>query len=79
MNSAADVAEEVAAYTEVAKQIIELAVSGAAQNRSYTRLADFTDTIGTRVSGSPNLDKAIEYMYNAMKQDGLDVHRGERA
>ncbi|XP_061572451.1 carboxypeptidase Q-like [Cololabis saira] len=71
---AADVAEEVAAYADVAKQIIELAVSGAAHNRSYRRLADFTDTIGNRVSGSSNLDRAIKYMYNAMYQDGLDVH-----
>ncbi|KAM6909813.1 carboxypeptidase Q-like [Xenentodon cancila] len=71
---AVDVAEEVAAYADVARQIIELAVSGAAQNRSYRRLADLTDTIGNRVSGSPNLEKAIKYMYNAMNQDGLDVH-----
>lgn len=61
----------------VAKQIIDLAVFGAAQNRSYNRLADFTDTIGNRVSGSQNLDMAIKYMHSAMTQDGLDVHLGE--
>uniref|UniRef100_A0A3Q4I4S0 Carboxypeptidase Q n=1 Tax=Neolamprologus brichardi TaxID=32507 RepID=A0A3Q4I4S0_NEOBR len=65
---------EVAGYADVAKQIIDLAVFGAAQNRSYRRLADFTDTIGNRVSGSNNLEMAIKYMYNAMVQDGLDVH-----
>lgn len=70
-------AAEVASYSGVAKQIIDLAVFGAAQNRSYRRLADFTDAIGNRVSGSRNLDMAIEYMYNAMKKDGLDVHLGE--
>ncbi|KAK5892609.1 hypothetical protein CesoFtcFv8_012970 [Champsocephalus esox] len=69
-----DVAAEVAGYADVAKQIIDLAVFGAAQNRSYRRLADFTDTIGNRVSGSQNLEMAIKYMYNAMTQDGLDVH-----
>ncbi|XP_071061945.1 carboxypeptidase Q-like isoform X2 [Pseudochaenichthys georgianus] len=69
-----DVAAEVAGYADVAKQIIDLAVFGAAQNRSYRRLADFTDTIGNRVSGSQNLEMAIKYMYNAMAQDGLDVH-----
>lgn len=74
---ASDVAVEVAGYTDVAKRIIELAVFGAAQNRSYSRLADFTDTIGNRVSGSQNLDMAIKYMFNAMRQDGLDVHLGE--
>uniref|UniRef100_A0A3Q3N7W7 Carboxypeptidase Q n=1 Tax=Labrus bergylta TaxID=56723 RepID=A0A3Q3N7W7_9LABR len=69
-----DIATEVAGYVDVAKKIIDLAVFGAAQNRSYTRLADFTDTIGNRVSGSQNLDLAIKYMYTAMTQDGLDVH-----
>uniref|UniRef100_A0A667Y604 Carboxypeptidase Q n=1 Tax=Myripristis murdjan TaxID=586833 RepID=A0A667Y604_9TELE len=65
---------EVAGYVDVAKRIIDLALFGAAQNRSYRRLADFTDTIGNRVSGSKNLEKAINYMYDAMRQDGLDVH-----
>lgn len=69
-----DIAGEVASYADVAKKIIDLAVYGAAQNRSYTRLADFTDTIGNRVSGSQNLDMAIKYMYTAMTKDGLDVH-----
>lgn len=68
---------EVAAYADVAKQIIDLAVFGAAQNRSYDRLARFTDTIGNRVSGSHSLEMAIKYMYSAMTQDGLDVHLGE--
>uniref|UniRef100_A0A1A7WS62 Carboxypeptidase Q n=1 Tax=Iconisemion striatum TaxID=60296 RepID=A0A1A7WS62_9TELE len=71
---ASDTAAEVAGYADVAKRIIELAVFGAAQNRSYKRLADFTDTIGNRVSGSQNLDMAIKYMFSVMKQDGLDVH-----
>ncbi|XP_061919071.1 carboxypeptidase Q-like isoform X2 [Entelurus aequoreus] len=69
-----DTAAEVSSYADVAKQIIDLAVFGAAQNRSYRRLADFTDTIGNRVSGSANLEMAIKYMNKAMMQDGLDVH-----
>lgn len=71
---ASDIAVEVASYSDVAKQIIDLAVFGAARNRSYRRLADFTDTIGNRVSGSQNLEMAIKYMHKAMTQDGLDVH-----
>lgn len=69
-----DIAAEIAGYADVAKKIIDLAVFGAAQNRSYRRLSNFTDTIGNRVSGSDNLEKAINYMYKAMTQDGLDVH-----
>ncbi|XP_033836291.1 carboxypeptidase Q-like [Periophthalmus magnuspinnatus] len=71
---ALDKATEVASYGDIAKQIIDLAVSGAARNRSYSRLADFTDKIGNRVSGSKNLEMAINYMYKAMMLDGLDVH-----
>ncbi|KAM6967539.1 carboxypeptidase Q-like [Aplochiton taeniatus] len=68
-------AAEVAGYVDVAKRIIDLAVFGKAQNRSYQRLADFTDTIGNRVSGSKNLDLAIKYMYQALRADGLEnVH-----
>uniref|UniRef100_A0AAV2MFL4 Carboxypeptidase Q n=1 Tax=Knipowitschia caucasica TaxID=637954 RepID=A0AAV2MFL4_KNICA len=69
-----DRAAEVAAYADVAKRIIDLAVNGAAQNRSYRRLADFTDAIGNRVSGSKNLENAINYMHKAMALDGLEVH-----
>lgn len=77
LSLASDIATEIADYADVAKRIIDLAVFGAAQNRSYRRLADFTDTIGNRVSGSENLNMAIKYMYNAMTQDGLDVHLGK--
>lgn len=77
LNPVPDVAAEVGRYSDVAKRIIDLAIFGAAQNRSYTRLADFTDTIGNRVSGSKNLEMAIKYMHNAMKKDGLDVRLGE--
>lgn len=77
VNPASGIAAEVASYADVAKQIIDLAVFGAAQNRSYKRLADFTDTIANRVSGSHNLEMAIKYMYNAMTQDELNVHLGE--
>lgn len=66
---------EIAGYYDVAKAIIDLAVYGKAQNRSYERLAVFADTIGPRLSGSANLDAAIKYMYNALQKDGLEnVH-----
>ncbi|KAG8570365.1 hypothetical protein GDO81_011240 [Engystomops pustulosus] len=63
--------QEVAGYRDVAKSIIDLAVYGSAQNRSYERLALFVDTIGNRISGSDNLNNAIKYMYKALRDDGL--------
>ncbi|XP_025905826.1 carboxypeptidase Q isoform X1 [Nothoprocta perdicaria] len=70
-----DVKKEIAGYSNIAKDIIDLAVYGKAQNRSYERLALFADTIGPRLSGSKNLDAAIKYMFRALQEDGLEnVH-----
>ncbi|XP_043116243.1 carboxypeptidase Q-like isoform X2 [Puntigrus tetrazona] len=70
-----EISKKVSKYSDIALQIINLAVYGKAQNRSYERLAEFTDTIGNRVSGSENLDLAIKYMFNALTRDGLEnVH-----
>lgn len=70
-----EISKELSNYSDIAKKIIDLAVYGKAQNRSYERLAAFTDTVGNRVSGSRNLDLAIKYMYNALRLDGLEnVH-----
>ncbi|KAF7708631.1 carboxypeptidase Q-like isoform X2 [Silurus meridionalis] len=73
--SLAEVSKELSGYSGIAQKIIDLAVYGKAQNRSYERLAALTDEIGNRVSGSRNLDLAIKYMYNVLRQDGLEnVH-----
>ncbi|XP_019406415.1 PREDICTED: carboxypeptidase Q isoform X2 [Crocodylus porosus] len=70
-----DVKREIAGYSDIAKAIINLAVYGNAKNRSYERLALFADTVGPRLSGSKNLDVAIEYMFSALQEEGLEnVH-----
>jgi carboxypeptidase Q len=47
--------------------------------QAYKRLAEFTDTVGNRVSGSVNLRRAVDYMLNALQDDGLDNVHGEEA
>ncbi|EFB29089.1 hypothetical protein PANDA_009844 [Ailuropoda melanoleuca] len=70
-----EIKEEVARYGDVAKAIINLAVYGKAQNRSYERLALLVDTVGPRPSGSKSLEKAIQIMYQNLQEDGLEnVH-----
>lgn len=70
-----EIQKEVASYEDVAKAIINLAVYGKCQNRSYERLALLVDTVGPRLSGSKNLEKAIQTMYQNLQQDGLEnVH-----
>ncbi|ELV14202.1 Plasma glutamate carboxypeptidase [Tupaia chinensis] len=70
-----EIKEEIASYGDVAKAIINLAVYGKSQNRSYERLALLVDTVGPRLSGSKNLEKAIQIMYQNLQENGLDnVH-----
>ncbi|KAM5281696.1 carboxypeptidase Q [Ctenodactylus gundi] len=70
-----EIKKEIARYEDVAKAIINLAVYGKSQNRSYERLARLVDTVGPRLSGSKNLEKAIEIMYENLQQNGLEnVH-----
>ncbi|XP_063113663.1 carboxypeptidase Q isoform X2 [Cavia porcellus] len=70
-----EIKEEIASYKDVAKEIIDLAVYGKFQNRSYERLALLVDTVGPRMSGTRNLEKAIQIMYRNLQDDGLEnVH-----
>ena len=53
-----------------------LAIIAAAQKDrgAFTKLAELTDTIGHRLAGSPELDRAIAWAAAAMKADGMEVH-----
>ncbi|XP_050403972.2 carboxypeptidase Q [Patella vulgata] len=73
------VRKEVRTYKDVANQIINLSLKGAAQNQSYNRLADFTDKFGSRIAGSQNLENAIDYMLIELMKDGLENVHGEKA
>ncbi|XP_062607867.1 carboxypeptidase Q-like [Saccostrea cucullata] len=66
---------DIEAHNSDAERIIYHAMYGPAQNQSYNRLAEFTDTFGSRIAGSQNLENAIDYMVSKLKEDGLDnVH-----
>jgi carboxypeptidase Q len=60
------------AYREPATRIITSATSNSG---AWQRLAELTDTFGNRLSGSPQLQAAIEWAVAEMKKDGLEnVH-----
>jgi carboxypeptidase Q len=61
-------------YRAAAARIIGAALTS---DRAYSRLAHLTDHIGHRLSGSQNLERAIEWAISEMKRDGLDNVRGE--
>jgi carboxypeptidase Q len=62
----------LAAYREPAARLIGEAVGSTF---AWQRLALLTDSIGNRLSGSPALDRAIQWAIEEMKRDGLEnVH-----
>jgi len=62
-------------YRAAAARIIGAALTS---DRAYSRLAHLTDHIGHRLSGSQNLERAIEWAITEMKRDGLDNVRTEK-
>jgi carboxypeptidase Q len=62
-------------YRAPAGRIIGAALTS---DKAYARLAHLTDHIGSRLSGSKNLERAIEWAIAEMKRDGLDNVRAEK-
>jgi len=59
-------------YHDVAARLTGAAL---ADDHAYLRLSQLCDGIGNRLSGSPQLQRAIEWGERAMKEDGLErVH-----
>jgi carboxypeptidase Q len=53
-------------------------IAGAlADSSAWNRIAELTDTFGSRLSGSKSLESAIDWIIAEMKKDGLQNVRGE--
>jgi len=63
------------AYRAPASRLIGEAVSSTF---AWDRLATLTDTIGNRLSGTPALDRAIQWAVTEMTRDGLENVHTER-
>ncbi len=50
-----------------------------ADSAAWQRLAELTDWFGNRLSGSENLERAIDWVLDLMRGDGLEHVRGEGA
>jgi Zn-dependent M28 family amino/carboxypeptidase len=61
-------------YRPAAERIIGAVMAG---NDAYRKLEALCDGIGHRLSGSPQLDKAIEWAIQTMKKDGQENVRAE--
>ncbi len=61
-------------YRDRADRIIDAALSDSS---AYERLAELVDRFGNRLSGSESLERAIDWILEQMKQDGLENVHGE--
>lgn len=62
------------AYRTPARRLI---AESQASDFAWQRLAELTDTFGPRLSGSENLERAIDWAVAEMKKDGLENVRKE--
>ncbi|ODN03863.1 Carboxypeptidase Q [Orchesella cincta] len=66
---------EIASYKTVADRIISEVLQGSFKGRAYSDLETFVDTFGPRFSGTPTLEKAIDFMLDRMQALSLEnVH-----
>ena len=61
-------------YRDAANRLIDAAL---ADSTAYQRLGRLVDTFGSRLSGSANLERAIDWVLKEMAADGLEQVRGE--
>jgi carboxypeptidase Q len=69
-----DALPDVAAYRAVSQRIIAAALH---DSTAFGRLAYLCDTFGPRLSGSDNLERAIDWILREMERDGLENVHGE--
>ncbi|BCS32789.1 peptidase M28 [Luteitalea sp. TBR-22] len=56
----------------ISADIMRLVEASLATSRGWDRLAELCDTFGSRLTGSRNLELAIDWAAEAMRRDGLD-------
>jgi carboxypeptidase Q len=61
-------------YRAVADRLIQAATADSA---AWQRIAELTERFGNRFSGTPSLERAIDWVAAEMKKDGLQNVRGE--
>lgn len=65
-------------YTTEARTIIDsLLPGGSCAGQPWDKLAALTDTVGSRVCGSPTLNRAVSYVLDAWTKEGLENVHGE--
>ena len=71
---AAQQSDWLAPYAPIAKRLV---AESQSSDFAWRRLAELTDTFGPRLSGSDNLEQAIDWAVQTMRADGFDTVRKE--
>src|SRR4029450_9474195 len=69
-------AQSTESYRAAADRLIDAAMRDSA---AWNRIAELTDTFGSRIAGSHALERAIDWTLARMRADGLENVRGEPA
>jgi hypothetical protein len=76
---AVDLVKEIQSYQGIAQKIFDAVLRGDFKGRTYDDLGYFVDKFGARLSGTKNLEDAIDFMLEKMKKGGLENVHGEDA
>ncbi|XP_049536295.1 carboxypeptidase Q-like [Anopheles darlingi] len=70
---------EIRGYQPIVNKIVDKIVNGKFAGQTWNDLAELVDTFGSRIAGSEQLEKAIDYVLERMKADGLENVHTENA
>jgi len=71
--------DEIASYRPVVERVLSYVQDkNGYKGRTWAALSEFTDTFGSRLAGTSNLENSIDYMMNSLRADNLDNVHGER-
>ncbi|XP_055911381.1 carboxypeptidase Q-like [Eupeodes corollae] len=74
-NLSEDLVNEIRGYKNVVSKITDHILNGKFKGEVHKSLQIFTDKFGSRMAGSDALEKAIDYMEDLLKNEGLEnVH-----
>lgn len=75
-NLSNNIKHEIGSYQNIANEIMA-AINGKFKNSTYNHLDDFISQFGNRISGSKNLENAIDYMIIKSEMYNLENVHGE--
>ncbi|KAF6214683.1 hypothetical protein GE061_009426 [Apolygus lucorum] len=73
----AHLTKEIRSYEPIARKIMDAVIKGRFSGEVWNELATFVDKFGPRMSGTRNLERAIDYMVDRSRSFGLDNVRTE--